>query len=648
MKFMAAKLVVSILVGFLASDMFAADALSATIPNQSGAQQVPLHAWMSVGPVPPAIPAAIASHAPSHTIYIGSLGGGILKSTDGGATFAAVTPPFSVLSMAMDPNNPNVVYADGFKTTDGGITWIEQGGGSGFSMVMDPTNSNILYAGGFGIQKTIDGGETWQFLFKGLGDAQIFSLAINPFRPQTLFAGTVGDGAFKSTNGGHTWTPIEIDSSVWGLLVDPDDGKIVYAGSNGNGVYKSTDDGNTFARVGSPEVGVVYSIVKSGHKLYAGTAGGGVSVSEDGGVTWTNTGVSQSQGLMLSVDSTGAVFVGTNVDGAFVLPAGDNDWRPMARDQLTTCACQQGHGIAVDPSDQNHVFFTTNDGGLLVTEDAGLTWHDGGVNGFVSRASRSVAFDPQQPWRVYASSIAGGIFKSEDHGTHWERRRFGSSTNYTTGISVDPVDHSVYVATFTNLGIDTNGIWKSTDFGETFTRIDRAPYALPGEFLNLSGRGITVDPHNHRTVYMADRDTGIWRSRNAGASWYNVDSTPVFSITVDPNDSNIVYAGAASEVGVLKSTDGGSAFTPKNKGMAGAVSSRTGSVQVDPKHSNVLYVGTDGTGVFKSNDGAETWFPINSGLDDLSVFGLAMAPGSPNILYAATFSSVHKKRTSGK
>ena len=137
---------------------------------------------------------------------------------------------------------------------------------------------------------------------------------------------------------------------------------------------------------------------------------------------------------------------------------------------------------------------------------------------------------------------------------------------------------------------------------------------------------------------MADLDTGIWRSRNAGASWYNVDSTPVFSITVDPNDSNIVYAGAASEVGVLKSTDGGSSFTPKNNGMVGAVSSRTGSVQVE----------TDGTGVFKSNDGAETWFPINSGLDDLSVFGLAMAPGSPNILYAATFSSVHKKTTPGK
>jgi hypothetical protein len=144
---------------------------------------------------------------------------------------------------------------------------------------------------------------------------------------------------------------------------------------------------------------------------------------------------------------------------------------------------------------------------------------------------------------------------------------------------------------------------------------------------------------------MADRYTGIWRSRNAGATWYHVDTTEVFSVTVDPTDSNIVYAGAASDVGVLKSIDGGSSFSPKNKGMAGAFSSRTGSIQIDPKNPKVLYVGTDGTGVFKSNDGAESWFRINSGLDDLGVFGLAMAPGAHNILYAATFSSVYKKTT---
>jgi len=630
--------------------LFAADSRNIKTARPSGTQQAHPHAWRSVGPAPPAIPAAIAAHAPSHTIYIGS--GGILKSTDGGTTFVAVDNGLfgsGVMSMVMDPNNPDVVYAGGAKTTDGGATWIDlEGHGVGFSMAMDPTNPNIVYSALSSVEKTIDGGVTWESVSKGLGDAQIFSLAISPFHPRVLFAGSTGDGAFKSINGGHNWTPIDIDSTVYGLLVDPDDGSIVYAGSNGNGVYKSTDGGDTFARVGSPEVGVVFSIVKSGNKLYAGTAGGGVSVSDDGGVTWTNTGVSQSQGLILSVDSARAVYVGTSFDGAFVLPAGAHNWNRLAWQQLQSCACQAGHGLAVDPSDHGHIFLTTNDGGLLVTDDGGLSWKDGGTSGFVARAPRAVAFDPQQPWRVYATSVAGGVFKSEDNGKHWQRRRFGSSTNYTTGISVDPVDHSVYVATLANLGIDTNGIWKSTDFGETFTRIDRAPHAPPNTFLDLSGRGITVDPHRHRTVYFADRSIGIWRSRNAGASWYHVDATPVFSVTVDPTDSNIVYAGAASGDGVLKSTNGGSSFTPKNTGLLGVRTSRTGSVQVDPKHPNILYVGTEGTGVFKSTDSAETWFRFNAGLDDFGVFGFAIDTGSPNILYAATASSVYKKTTSGR
>jgi hypothetical protein len=597
--------------------------------------------WRSVGPAPPAVPVPVAAHAPSHTIYLGSQGG-LLKSIDGGATFFPLYDEFlGPGSMVIDPNNPNLVYAGGSKTTDGGATWIPLDGGFVFSLDIDPTDPNIFYSGALGVEKTIDGGVTWEFVSEGMGEAQVFSLAINPFNPQIVFAGTTGDGAFRSTNGAATWTRIHgLGSTVYGLLVDPDDGNIVYAGSNGRGVFKSNDGGLSFVRVGSPQVGVVFSIVKSGDRLYAGTAGGGVSVSQDGGVTWKDTGVSESQGLVLSVDSAGAVYLGTSSDGAFVLR--HDHWRRLAARLLNGCNCQAGHGVYVDPSNHDHVFFTTNDGGLLVTEDGGRSWQDGGIHGFVARASRAVAFDPQEPWRVYASSVAGGLFKSEDHGKHWQRRRFGTSTNYTTGISVDPVDHSVYVATLDNLGIKLNGIWKSTDFGKTFTRIDRGQGAPPGEFLDLSGRGITVDPNRHRTVYFADRFAGVWRSRNAGASWINVDARGAMSVTVDPTNSDIVYAAANDGVGVLKSIDGGASFTLKSVGLPETRTARTGSVLVNPKNPNVLYIGTEGDGVFKSTDGAESWHPFNRGLEDLVVFGLAMDPLFPNILYVATSTSVHK------
>ena len=260
----------------------------------------------------------------------------------------------------------------------------------------------------------------------------------------------------------------------------------------------------------------------------------------------------------------------------------------------------------------------------------------------VAGAPSVVAFDSQQPRRVYAGSVGNGFFKSVDNGKHWSRRQFGLGNQIVLAVAVDPVDHSVYVGTV------FAGIWKSTDYGDTFTRIDRALGAPPDEFLNLSGRGIAVDPNNHSTVFFADRGTGVWRSQDAGASWINVDGTQAQNVTVDPTDSSIVYVGSLF-VGVLKSTDGGASFTVKSNGLPEFMfMPPAGGVRVNPAHHDVLYVGAQFDGVFKSTDGAETWTPINLGLDGAEVFGLAIDPASPNVLYAGTTLSVYKTTTAGE
>jgi photosystem II stability/assembly factor-like uncharacterized protein len=617
--------------------------------------------WRSVGPSPPAVEAAIVSNAATHTIFIASNGGGILKSTDDGASFAAVNnglDEVTIAAMVMDPTNPEVVYASAvdtmYKTIDGGASWFPIDGG-GVSLVIDPSNPNTLYAGLSpvgGVLKSVDGGETFLPASTGIGMPAVFTLAIDPHHPNVLYAGTQGLGAFKSTDGAQTWTPLNIDSTVWSLLIDPTDSNVVYAGTNGHGIYRSVDAGNTFDRIGSPLIGVVYALAKSGKQLFAGTATQGISVSEDGGRHWKNTGVTPNTALIMSVGARGEVYAGTNFDGVFVHRAEQNarEWHRLAWQPLQRCACQSGHAIAVDPGDHEHVLLSTNDGGLLVTEDGGHHWSDGGVNGLLSRAPRGIAFDPQAPYRVYVGAFVGaqGIFKSEDHGRHWQSSHFGSNTIYTTGISVDPVDHSVYVAT-TQGG---QGVWKSTDFGTNFTRIDRAPGAPEDEYLGLSGRNVTVDPHNHRTVFAAANgaNSGVWRSQDAGASWVQVDASDVvLSVTIDPNDSNVVYAGTL-DTGVLKSIDGGASFTAKSSGLPYSFfqTSRTGSVVIDAHDSNILYVGTEGGGVYQSTDGAESWLPINAGLADPNVFGLTSVPGSDQSLYASTALSVFKLQRGAK
>ena len=633
--------------------------IASTLMLAGSSTAVAANDWRSIGPAPPAVEAAIVADPASQTIYVGSLGGGVLKSTDNGASFIAVNhglDALTITAMAMVPHNPNIVYVSTilgvFRTFDGGANWYGTEDVSGaVTLVIDPNQTNTVYAGlspAGGVFKTTDAGDTWVEVTEGMGEPAVFSLALDPKSSNVIYAGTQGAGAFKSIDAGGHWTSLQVDSTVWSMLVDAANPSIVYAGTNGSGVYKSLDAGASFARIGSPEVGVILSLAQTGSELYAGTATQGVSTSKDGGKHWANAGVSTGLGLIVNVDSTGAVYVGTNFDGAFVLrprrrghEEHGGEWRRLAWTVLGECNCQNGHALAVDPADGEHIFFSTNDGGLLVTENGGRSWSDGGANGFVSRAPRGIAFDPQQPRRVYAGSFTGGgLFTSDDHGRHWHRRLFGSAALYTTGIAVDPVDHSVYVATLSG-----DGIWKSVDFGNTFVRIDQAPGALPGEYLKLTGRGISVDPHNHRIIFAAasrGATAGIWRSQDAGQSWSQVDPSPVFSVTVDPTDSSIVYA-ASPAVGVLKSIDGGTTFSVKSAGLPFEVTpSRTGSVQADPRNPRILFVGTEGDGVFKSTDGGETWLPFNVGLIDPNVFGLVLDPGDLDRLFASTSSSVFK------
>lgn len=622
--------------------------------------------WESVGPSPPTIAAPIAADARTHTIYVSSVGGGVIKSTDGGATFHAASnglPAGTISGLALSPDDPNRAYVntqfDGFyRTVDGGAHWTG-GAWAGLNLVMDPGNPLVMYgaSGPFDyLLKTVDGGKHWYYAADGLGEALVFAIAVDPRDGNVVYAGSAGQGAFKSTDGGKHWKPIAADTNVNAILVDPDDSRVVYVGTDGRGVLKSTDAGRSFARVGSPRVASILSLAKSGQTLYAGTATEGVSESVDGGRTWKNSEVSRGLGNALSVDSAGAVYVGTNFDGAFVRAGGDAHWRPLGRELLARCACQNGDAIAIDPANHEHVLFSTNGGGLLATDDGGRHWHDGGTGGLTSTGPRGIAFDPQDSRFVYTGSVwGGGLYRSEDGGRHWERRQFGATDIVVYGVAVDPVDHSVY-ATAANNGY---GVWKSTDRGRTFTRIDRAPGAPAGVYLNLTARTVTVDPHRHQVVYVPASGTprGLWRSLDGGQGWKRVDASDHFaSVTVDPTDASIVYASTLGDSGhmLFKSIDGGASFVTSDVGLPVGETANTGFLQVNPQRPDVLYIGTEDGGLYKSTNGAVSWFPIHRGMGfathyDRSITGLAMDPDAPDTLYTATaYHSVYKTRTGGQ
>ena len=168
---------------------------------------------------------AIARSSPS-TVYAGGPFG-MYKTTDGGATWTFVFghPTEPILAVAIHPTMPNVVYAGVedagvFKTVDGGMTWNpigpDVGGGQMLTVrgvAIDPANPDTVYAagltinGGFSVYKTTNGGSTWTST--PLTVVLTSAIAIDPATPTTVFVGALDDGFWKSTDGAATLEPEE-------------------------------------------------------------------------------------------------------------------------------------------------------------------------------------------------------------------------------------------------------------------------------------------------------------------------------------------------------------------------------------------------------------------------------------------------------
>ena len=618
-------------------------------PGSNPSQDV----WQQVGPGPGGVEAQVVANPATHTVYVSTNGGGVLRSTDGGLHFSPSNTGLAttqVQQLAIGVNDPNTLYAGAidalYVSHDAGTTWsITPNFLSAFAIAVDPFDANTVYTAASAIQVSHDGGVTFTDI-TGPIFGVAFGMILNPNNPLELFVGTTGGGGYHSTDGGASWTALSIDDTVWSWAIDSVD-RTVYAGSN-HGVFKSNDGGYTFVFAGSPGNGIVYALAKSGTNLYAGTGGGGFWVSADNGATWTNTGIAKGIGLSLNTDSEGNVYAGTNFEGAFVRPIEPSSfrpspWRAIAWDNIRNCNCQNGHAIAIDPSDNEHIFFTTNDGGLLLSKDGGGSWSDLSTNGLGARAPRSVGFDPRNPKRIYVGGYTGnGFWRTSDGGKSWTRSFFGPPNVYPTQPVVDPIDGTVYVATL------SMGVYKSTDYGATFTRIDQAADAAPGVFLNIGGRGLVMDPKNRHALFLAARGKGVWKTVDGGVSWVQVDPTFALSVTIDPSNSNVVYAAgdpSTGDPGVIKSVDGGNTFFPSGNGFPGnSQTARTGAVQVNPRDQNQLFVGFEGDGVYTSSDAGASWVAANTCLTNSVVEGITMDLSSPRILYASTFGSVFKTR----
>lgn len=172
----------------------------------------------------------------------------------------------------------------------------------------------------------------------------------------------------------------------------------------------------------------------------------------------------------------------------------------------------------------------------------------------------------------------------------------------------------------------------------------------------MSGRiaDIAVDPDNENIWYVAVGSGGVWKTKNAGATWKPVfENYPVYStgcITIDPSNTNRIWLGTGENVGgrhisfgdgVYLSEDAGLSW--KNTGLK--TSEHISKIIVHPNNSDIVWIAAQGPlwkkggdrGVFKTTDGGKTWNAVLTVDDWTGATDLAMDPRNPDVLYAATW-----------
>jgi uncharacterized protein (TIGR03437 family) len=247
-----------------------------------------------------------------HPTQSANNGTSLAYSTDSGLTWKPLSNPdigfspyFASVPFAVDPTNASVLYIGTYgnvlKSTDGGKTFAPLSIGA-TAIVIDPTAPQTIYAGasGTGVFKSTDGGATWNPASTGLpAKVYIDTLTMDPFHPQSLWiwAGTAG---WNSQNGGQSWSQVPIPQPQpadiiggLGFVFDHATPGVVYGpssiGGNAVGLEKSTDGGKTWTAVTTPPVFtgiVVTDPVRAGY-LYTYVVQGSLFYrSHDGGATW--------------------------------------------------------------------------------------------------------------------------------------------------------------------------------------------------------------------------------------------------------------------------------------------------------------------------------------------------------------------------
>lgn len=574
------------------------------------------------------------------------------------------------------------------RNKDQGGSWVLEGplntGGRVTDVAISPVNDNHLYVGTAlgGIFKTIDQGENWIPIFDDVSKSSIGNIAIAPSNENIIYVGTgeanasatsgafFGDGIYKSTNAGETWTNIGLPESghIGRIVIDPTNPDKVFVAATGTlygtneerGIYRTLNGGTTWERIlftssGTAAIDVAINpnnpnilfaamwerIRQPWQRDYAGLTSV-IHRSLDGGNTWQELGV--SQGLPAPDEATGRI------------------------------------GIAISPSNPENVYarFTTNEitnefNGLYKSTNNGDDWslitlsEISNVDSFFGWYFGNLRVHPTNPDLIYV--LGQRLYRTTNSGQDW---------NEVFGMHVDH-----HAMEFSNNNTDLilagndGGAYLSSNGGNSWNKFENLPIT---QFYNIE-----VDNTQPERLYGGTQDNNTIRTTTGNLNDYTaILGGDGFHVNVDPNDNNFVYA--EFQFGNLfRSTDGGNTMIPALIGVnpndrtnwntpvvlsnfnpeivyygsnilytsnraelwtsisedltngqhpSGSLSYGTlTAIGTSYNNTDVIYTGSDDGKIHRTINGGATWTDISNGLPNRYITAIATTPDNDNIAY---------------
>ncbi len=565
-------------------------------------------------------------------------GDGVYKTTDAGKTWTSMglEKTTAIARIRVHPANPDVVFVAAlgnpygpnpergvFRSKDGGKTWervlFKDDRTGAIDLAMDPKNPDVLYAGlwevfrtpyslssggpGSGLYKSTDGGTTWADISKNAGlpkpiwgKVGVSASGADGNRLYAIIEARDG-GIFMSDDAGTSWKSINEDRRIRQrafyysrIYADPEARDTFYVLNTS--VYRSTDAGKTLRPVRDPH-GDNHDlwIAPNDPKRMINTNDGGANVSTNGGETWSTQTFPTAQ--VYNVFTT--AHVPYHVCGA-------------QQDNSTVCVPSNGGGdtlydvgggesgyIAPDPRDTD-VFYAGSYGGLLTRvnrrtneQRAINVWPDnpmGHASGDMTERFQwtfPIVIAPTDPKTIYVTSQH--VWTSTNEGQSWQRispdlSRHDPSTMGDSGgpITLDQTGVETYAVVFALAPSPVDGtvIWAGSDDGlvhvtrdggKNWTKI--TPPDLP-DFARVSL--IEASPHDAATAYLtanryqrADRAPYVYRTHDYGKTWTKIvngirPDDFARSIDEDPKRKGLLFLG--TETGVYISFDDGGVWQP--------------------------------------------------------------------------------------